>query len=105
MVIGADLTYSRTAWPALVQAIQELRAPALLSVSERRPNELRDFQAFLSAARLRFKVIDSPLKRGFAADEVKILRIDAPGDERCEFRTEDVYAPEPVLVIECRAAS
>ena len=40
VVIGADLTYNRDAWPFLIQQLKRLRAPALLSASERRPNEL-----------------------------------------------------------------
>ena len=102
VVVGADLTYRRDAWPALVQTLRALRAPTLLSASERRPNELGDLQAFLTAARLRYTVLDSPLRRGYAAEKVKIFRIDTPGEERCELRTEDVYAPEPTLVVECQ---
>ena len=44
MVIGADLTYNRDAWPVLFETIQAARAPCLLSASERRPNELASLQ-------------------------------------------------------------
>ena len=46
VLIGADLTYNREAWPALFQTIQAARTPSgehtpmLLSASERRRGEL-----------------------------------------------------------------
>ena len=60
LVIGADLTYNRDAWPALVRALKALDAPALLSASERRANELASLQAFLTENGLTFEVAPNP---------------------------------------------
>ena len=102
LVLGADLTYNRDAWPALVKTIRALDAPALLSVSERRPNELESLMAFLSEAKLRYTVISSPLQRGYAAEKVRLLSIEKPGDEECDMWTEETFGPESTLVVECQ---
>ena len=53
----------------------------LLAASERRgPTELAALQAFLAEAGLRSTLIDSPLRNGFGAEKVKILRIEAARD-------------------------
>ena len=78
LVIGADLTYNREAWPALVEALRALRAPAVLTASERRPDELRTLQTFLFKEGLEVEVIDSPMTQGYAKTKVRILSIAAP---------------------------
>ena len=78
LVIGADLTYNREAWPYLVQAFKALKAPAVLSASERRPNELASLEAYLTESGLTFTVAPSPMKAGYARDKVRVYRIDAP---------------------------
>ena len=84
LVIGADLTYNREAWPALVEALRALRAPAVLTASERRPDELRTLQTFLVKEGLEVAVIDSPMTRGYAKTKVRILRIAVPTEPPAE---------------------
>ena len=84
LVIGADLTYNREAWPALVEALRALRAPAVLTASERRPDELRTLQTFLFKEGLEVAVIDSPMTRGYAKTKVRILRIAVPTEPPAE---------------------
>ena len=104
IVLGADITYSRDAWPALAQTMRALRAPVLLAASERRPQELTALRAYLDAAGLRSELIESPMAAGYAAERVKLLWIERPGDERCTFWTEeDAMQPsaEPLLAVKC----
>ena len=84
LVIGADLTYNREAWPALVEALRALRAPAVLTASERRPDELRTLQTFLFKEGLEVEVIDSPMTRGYAKTKVRVLRIAVPTEPPTE---------------------
>ena len=84
LVIGADLTYNREAWPALVEALRALRAPAVLTASERRPDELRTLQTFLIKEGLEVEVIDSPMTRGYAKTKVRVLRIAVPTEPPAE---------------------
>ena len=84
LVIGADLTYNREAWPALVEALRALRAPAVLTASERRPDELRTLQTFLFKEGLEVEVIDSPMTRGYAKTKVRVLRIAVPTEPPAE---------------------
>jgi len=84
LVIGADLTYNREAWPALVEALRALRAPAVLTASERRPDELRTLQAFLVKEGLEVELIDSPMTRGYAKTKVRVLRIAVPTEPPAE---------------------
>jgi len=84
LVIGADLTYNREAWPALVEALRALRAPAVLTASERRPDELRTLQTFLVKEGLEVEVIDSPMTRGYAKTKVRVLRIAVPTEPPAE---------------------
>ena len=105
VVIGADLTYSRDAWPALAQTIRTLRAPVLLSVTERRAGEFAALRAFLDAARLRSTVVDSPMEHGYAADNVRLLWIARPRDgEHCKFWVEEEAfgAAESTLGVQCQ---
>jgi len=104
IVIGADITYVRDAWPALAQTLRSLRAPALIAVTERRLDELVSLQDYLAAAGLRNSFVDPPTGvRGYAAERVRLLSIErARDDERCEFWTVDDLAPEPVLAVRCR---
>jgi len=76
VVIGADLTYNREAWPALADTINGLRAPLLLSASERRPNELKELQAFLSSEGLDYERVNSPFSAGYASSNVKLFWIN-----------------------------
>ena len=84
LVIGADLTYNREARPALVEALRALRAPAVLTASERRPDELRTLQTFLVKEGLEVEVIDSPMTRGYAKTKVRVLRIAVPTEPPAE---------------------
>lgn len=102
LVVGADLTYNRDSWPALAKTLRALDTPALLSVSERRPNELESLKAFLTEARLRYTVIGSPLPRGYGAEKVRLLSIEKSGNEECDMWAEETYGPESTLVVECR---
>ena len=107
LVIGADITYSRDSWQALVQTIRALRAPVLLSASERRPGDIAALRAYLSSAKLGSAVVDSPMPRGYASEKVKLLWIDPPGDETCEFWKEDAdeegrALPEAEFGARCR---
>ena len=104
LVIGADLTYSRDAWPALAQTLRELGAPALLAARQRRPNELATLRAFFAAAGLPSTLVDSPLGRGEPASEpIVLLRIDRPSaTTTCEFTVEDEFAVEATFVVKCR---
>lgn len=77
LVLGADLTYNREAWPALVKTLRALRAPALLSASERRPHELSELEAYLREAGFALAVLDSPIEHGYARDRVRLLRVSA----------------------------
>lgn len=79
LVLGADLTYNRDAWPVLVQTIKRLDAPALLSASERRTDELSSLASFLAKEGLAFELLDSPLADGYAGTNVKLLRIERYG--------------------------
>lgn len=103
LVVGADITYYRDAWPALAAQLRVLEAPALLAVSERRsPNELTDLRAFLDQAELRSTVLDSPMRTGYAKEKVRLFWIDAPNGARtCEFGIEDEYAAEEVFTVKC----
>ena len=76
LVIGADLTYNRDGWPFLFRQLQRLRAPAVLSASERRTDELKSLSAALDEAGLTYRVVDSPFSAGYASDNIKIFRID-----------------------------
>jgi len=76
LVIGADLTYNRDAWPFLFQQIKRLRAPALLSASERRPNELASLSTALEENGLRYRILPSPFASGYAATNIKIFQIE-----------------------------
>lgn len=78
VVIGADLTYNRDGWPYLVQAFKTIRAPALLSASERRPNELASLEDYLMESGLTFEVVPSPMKAGYAREKVRVYRISVP---------------------------
>ena len=78
LVVGADLTYNREAWPVLVQTIKRLDAPVILSASERRTDELKRLKQFLTDEGLRFQVLDSPMSEGYAKENVKVFRIDRP---------------------------
>ena len=82
VVIGADLTYNREAWPLLVETLQRLQAPAILSASERRPNELQSLKDFFISAGLRYTVVASPMTDGYAASNIVIFRIDKPPPPR-----------------------
>lgn len=104
IVIGADLTYVRDAWPALAQTLRDLRAPALIAATERRANEVLSLQSYLAAAGLPSSPMDlPPSSRGYAAERVKVLSINrARDDERCSFWTvDDELAPESVLAVRC----
>jgi predicted nicotinamide N-methyase len=78
VVIGADLTYNRDAWPLLVDTIKRLQAPVILTASERRPNELQSLQQFLSEKGLQLDVVQSPMTEGYAARNIRVLRIAKP---------------------------
>jgi len=82
VVIGADLTYNRDAWPVLFETIQAAQAPCLLSASERQPNELSSLQAAMSQAGLVFEAVDSPMRSGFGVDKVQLYWVTASGVER-----------------------
>ena len=103
IVIGADLTYTRDAWPALAQTLRDLGAPALLAARERRPNELSKLRDFLASAGLPSTLVDSPLARGKAVTEpVVILSVDRPSSaSTCTFSVEDEMAAEPTFVVKC----
>ena len=107
LVLGADITYARDAWPALAQTLRSLRAHALLAASERRPGELAALSEFLTAAGLSNSVLESPLRRGYARDKIRILRLEpASNDSVCEITTVDEeYAVEPTLAIRCEPAA
>ena len=76
LVLGADLTYNREAWPALVAQLKALRAPALLSASERRPNELDNLRKYLTDNGLRYDERGSGMARGYAKEKVRLFWID-----------------------------
>lgn len=76
LVIGADLTYNRDGWPFLFRQLQRLRTPAILSASERRPNELTSLRTALDGAGLTYRVVDSPFSIGYASDNIKLFWID-----------------------------
>ena len=78
VVIGADLTYNKDGWVPLVQTIKRLRAPVILSASERRPDELRSLSQFFTEAGLEFEVLPSPMSEGYAASNIKVFRIARP---------------------------
>jgi predicted nicotinamide N-methyase len=78
VVVGADLTYNREAWPVLVETIKRLQAPAILSASERREDELKSLASFLTDEGLSFEMEPSPMAQGYAASNVKIFRIAKP---------------------------
>ena len=78
VVVGADLTYNREAWPVLVETIKRLQAPAILSASERREDELKSLASFLTDEGLSFEIEPSPMAQGYAASNVKIFRIAKP---------------------------
>ena len=78
VVIGADLTYNRDAWPVLVDTLQRLQAPAILSASERRTDELKSLSAYLTERGLSFELVSSPMEDGYAANKIKIFRIARP---------------------------
>jgi hypothetical protein len=69
---------------ALVEALRALRAPAVLTASERRPDELRTLQTFLVKEGLEVEVIDSPMTRGYAKTKVRVLRIAVPTEPPAE---------------------
>lgn len=75
MVVGADLTYNRDAWPLLVQTIKRLNAPVILTASERRVDELANLQAFFAQSGLRYEVAPSPMERGYGREKVRVYRI------------------------------
>lgn len=77
IIIGADLTYNREGWPALMKTFKALQRPMLLSASERRPNEFVELQAFLRDSGVRYQVIDSPLSRGYGSEKVRIFSLEA----------------------------
>jgi len=103
LVLGADVTYSRDAWPALAQTLRSLDAPALLAVSERRPNELAALREFLAEVRLRTsEPIASPLRVGYGAENIRLLMVER-GEGVCESWVDDRdYAVEPRLVVSCK---
>jgi predicted nicotinamide N-methyase len=103
LVVGADITYNRDAWPVLFQTVRQLNAPALVSATERRPGELATLRAFLSEVRLRYTVVDSPLPRGYGAEKVKLFFIERPmpGEDVCDFWTEETFSAESTLVVRC----
>ena len=80
LLIGADLTYDREAWPVLFETIYAARKPCLLSAAERRPNELQKLQAEMTKAGLTFEVVSSPMRSGYGADKVKLFWVQAGGD-------------------------
>ena len=73
-----DLTYNRDAWPVLVDTLQRLQAPAILSASERRTDELKSLSAYLTERGLSFELVSSPMEDGYAANKIKIFRIARP---------------------------
>ena len=78
VVIGADLTYNKDGWEPLTATLRAARAPAILSASERRPNELTQLRAFLTSAGLRYTTTSSPLDpAGYGGRKVQIFLIDA----------------------------
>ena len=107
VVIGADLTYSRDAWPALAQTLRELGAPAILAARQRRPNELATLRDFFAAAGLASTLVDAPPGRGQAvpgAEPIWLLRIDRPSaTTTCDFAVEDELAAEATFVVTCRS--
>lgn len=78
VVIGADVTYNRDAWPVLFETIEAARVPCLLSASERRPNELDSLQDAMRKAGLTVELVDSPMRNGYGADKVKLFWVRAP---------------------------
>ena len=93
LVLGADLTYNREAWPALVAQLKALRAPALLSASERRPNELDNLRKYLTDNGLRYDERGSGMARGYAKEKVRLFWIDKI---RRESGIEPVAVEEPL---------
>ena len=83
MLIGADLTYNREAWPALFQTIRAARtpsgehAPMLLSANERRKGELSSLREALDRAGLRFETVPSPMSAGYGANQVALFWVVA----------------------------
>ena len=75
-MLGADLTYNREAWPALVAQLKALRAPALLSATERLPNELDNLRKYLTGNGLRYDERGSGMARGYAKEKVRLFWID-----------------------------
>uniref|UniRef100_A0A7S0Q9S9 Calmodulin-lysine N-methyltransferase n=1 Tax=Coccolithus braarudii TaxID=221442 RepID=A0A7S0Q9S9_9EUKA len=75
VVIGADLTYNRDAWPVLFETVRSVGAPTLLSASERRPNELAELRRYLDDQALPYRVVDSPFTTGYASSNVKLFWI------------------------------
>ena len=104
VVLAADVTYSRDAWPLLAQTMRSLGAPVLLSASERRPGEIEALRDYLAAAGLKSALVDSPMAVGYAAEKVKLMWLERPGSEQCTFWTEEesFAAVEPVLGVRCQ---
>ena len=78
VVIGADLTYNKDAWPVLFETVRRVHAPTLLSASERRPNELAELRAYLDERKLPYRIVASPFTRGYAATNVKLFWVYPP---------------------------
>ena len=94
-------------WQPLVQTIRSLRAPMLLAVSERRPGDIAALRAYLSSAKLESALVDSPMPRGYASEKVKLLWVDPPGNEQCDFWKVDAdelgrALPEADFGVRCR---
>mgnify|MGYP001197617225 CR=1 FL=1 len=91
IIIGADLTYNRDGWPALMKTFKALGRPMLLSASERRPNEFAELRAFLRDSGVSYKEIQSPFSRGYASDKVRIFSLDAFAEEVSADRVADIH--------------
>ena len=87
VVIGADLTYNRDAWPVLFDTLKAAKAPCILSASERRPNELQSLEAALTSAGLKYEVLPSPMDKGYGREQVRMYRITYDGAA--------IVAPQP----------
>eukprot|EP00967_Tisochrysis_lutea_P062056 scaffold79584_cov31-Tisochrysis_lutea.AAC.3 len=79
-LIGSDLTYNRDGWIPLAQTLRATRAPALLTASERRPNELAELEAFFQQQSFVFRRIHSPMTRGYASG-IAVYWLDASTPE------------------------
>jgi len=79
IIVGSDLTYNREAWVPLAQTLRAARAPALLTASGRRPNELAELEAFLKQQNFNYRRQQSPMSSGYASG-IAVFWVEAPED-------------------------